>query len=161
VASKIGEGTVFKIYLRQLRETMDESPGKAAVAAPLQGSETTLVVEDEKILLELIKEALEMHGYLVMAAHNSEEALELSQQHREPIDLMLTDVVMPQQNGRDLAEILAPLHPEMKTLYMSGYTEDAMLVLSLLEAALPFIQKPFPPLDLVHKIREMLDSRGK
>ena len=160
VASKVGEGTVFKIYLRQLQETMEESPGKAAVAAPLQGSETVLVVEDEEILLELIKEALEMHGYLVMAAHNSEEAIELCQQHREPIDLMLTDVVMPQQNGRDLAEFLAPLHPEMKTLYMSGYTEDAMVVRSLLEAALPFIQKPFPPLDLVRKVREMIDSRG-
>jgi CheY-like chemotaxis protein len=160
VASKVGEGTVFKIYLRQLQETMEESPGKAAAAAPLQGSETVLVVEDEEILLELIKEALEMHGYLVMAAHNGEEAIELCQQHRKPIDLMLTDVVMPQQNGRELAEFLAPLHPEMKTLYMSGYTEDAMVVRSLVEAALPFIQKPFPPLDLVRKVREMIDSRG-
>jgi len=73
---------------------------------------------------------------------------------------MLTDVVMPQQNGRELAEFLAPLHPEMKTLYMSGYTEDAMVVRGLVEAALPFIQKPFPPRDLVRKVREMIDNRG-
>jgi PAS domain S-box-containing protein len=158
VSSQIGGGTVFEIYLRQLRDVVEESPRPAAYSAPPQGSETVLVVEDEEILLELIRDALEMHGYQVLAAHNGMEAMELSRQYSAPIHLMLTDVVMPHKNGRELAEYLSPLHPEMKILYMSGYTEDAMVVRGLVEAALPFIQKPFPPMDLVRKVREMIDS---
>lgn len=160
VSSQIGRGTVFEIYLRQMEEPVGKSLGKPAVTAPIHGSETVLVVEDEEILLDLIKDALEMHGYHVLAAHNGMEAIELCQQYAEPIHLMLTDVVMPHKNGRQLAEYLSPLHPEMKILYMSGYTEDAMVVRGLVEAALPFIQKPFPPMDLVRKVREMIDNAG-
>ncbi len=158
VSSKIGGGTVFEIYLRQLEEISDEAATQVTLSAPPQGSETVLVVEDEEILLELIKDTLEKHGYQVLTAANGREAVELCKRNPSPIHLMLTDVVMPHKNGRELAEYLGPLHPEMKILYMSGYTEDAMVVRGLVEEALPFLQKPFPPLDLVYKVRDMLDN---
>jgi len=99
-----------------------------------------------------------MQGYHVLTARNATEALELVKGHAAPIHLLLTDVVMPHKNGRELAELLSPLHPEMKILFMSGYTEDSMVIRGLLNAALPFIQKPFPPMDLLCKVREMIDG---
>ena len=158
VASRPAGGTVFEIYLPQIEDTLEDAAEHCAFKGTFRGSETVLVVEDEELLLSLIQEALEMHGYHVLKAGNPLEALELVKGHNAPIDLLLTDVVMPHQNGRELAELLSPLHPEMKILFMSGYTEDAMVVRGLLKEALPFIQKPFPPMDLVGKVREVMES---
>jgi hypothetical protein len=138
-------------------EEVAGAPGQAALSAPSLGSETVLVVEDEEILLELIKDALEMNGFRVLAANSAREAMDLCARHSAPIHLMLTDVVMPEKSGRELADALSALHPEMKILYMSGYTADATVVGGLVDAALPFIQKPFPPMDLVRKVRELID----
>jgi signal transduction histidine kinase len=158
VSSQPEGGTVFEIYLPQIEDSLEESLEQCVSDVTPQGSETVLVVEDEELLLALIQEALEMHGYHVLTARNATEALDLVKGHAAPIHLLLTDVVMPHKNGRELAELLSPLHPEMKILFMSGYTEDSMVIRGLLNAALPFIQKPFPPMDLVCKVREMIDN---
>ncbi|MGD0970293.1 MAG: FIST N-terminal domain-containing protein [Desulfobaccales bacterium] len=158
VSSQPEEGTVFEIYLPQIEDSPEDSSEQCVSGVTPQGSETVLVVEDEEVLLKLIQEALEMQGYHVLTARNATEALELVKGHAAPIHLLLTDVVMPHKNGRELAELLSPLHPEMKILFMSGYTEDSMVIRGLLNAALPFIQKPFPPMDLLCKVREMIDG---
>ena len=158
VSSQPEGGTVFEIYLPQIEDSLEESLERGVSEVTPQGSETVLVVEDEELLLVLIQEALKMHGYHVLTARNATEALDLVKGHAAPIHLLLTDVVMPHKNGRELAELLKPLHPEMKILFMSGYTEDCMVIRGLLNAALPFIQKPFPPMDLVCKVREMIDN---
>jgi PAS domain S-box-containing protein len=158
VSSQPEGGTVFEIYLPQIEDSLEDSSEQCVSDVTPQGSETVLVVEDEELLLPLIQEALEMQGYHVLTARNAAEALELVKGHAAPIHLLLTDVVMPHKNGRELAELLSPLHPEMKILFMSGYTEDSMVIRGLLNAALPFIQKPFPPMDLVCKVRAMMDG---
>jgi PAS domain S-box-containing protein len=160
VTSKPGEGAVFDLYFRQLEDAVEEPRDRLTPAALPQGTETVLVVEDDDILLNLIKDALQMQGYQVLTAHNGSEAEALCRRHPAPIHLLLTDVVMPRQNGGELAARLTPLHPEMKILYMSGYSEDALAVQGLVEAARPLLQKPFPPLELVRKVREMLDLRN-
>lgn len=142
-------------------ETPRFTPTASWWRSPPQGSETVLVVEDEEILLELIQEVLEMHGYQVLAALDGNEAMELCERHPSPIHLMLTDVMLPNQNGRELAEYLSPLHPEMKILFMSGYTEEAMMFQGLVETALPFIQKPFTPMDLVRRVRETIECPSR
>ncbi len=158
VSSQPEGGTVFEIYLPQIEASLENAAERCTWDVTPQGSETVLVVEDEELLLGLIQEALEMHGYHVLMARNALEALELVKSHATPIHLLLTDVVMPHKSGRELAELLSPLHPEMKILFMSGYTEDSVVVRGLRNTALPFIQKPFPPMDLVCKVREMIDS---
>lgn len=142
-------------------ETPRFTPTASWWRSPPQGSETVLVVEDEEILLELIQEVLEMHGFQVLAALDGNEAMELCERHPSPIHLMLTDVMLPNQNGRELAEYLSPLHPEMKILFMSGYTEEAMMFQGLVETALPFIQKPFTPMDLVRRVRETIECPSR
>jgi PAS domain S-box-containing protein len=154
VLSRPGLGSTFKIYFPRV----DEAVAPVATATPirLKGSETILVVEDEDLVRQLITDALQMYGYRVLAAANAGEALLLSERHRDPIPLMLTDVVMPHLSGRDLAERLAPQHPEMKVLYMSGYSEDIIGPRGVLEKGLLFIQKPFTPAALVQKVRLVL-----
>ncbi len=157
VSSQPGGGAVFEIYLPQTEDSLEGSLERGASGVTPQGHETVLVVEDDELLLPLIQEALETYGYHVLTARSAMEAQELAKGHAAPIHLLLTDVVMPHQNGRELANSLRELHPEMKILFMSGYTEDAMAVRGLLDETRPFIQKPFPPLDLVCKVREMMD----
>jgi DNA-binding NtrC family response regulator len=99
-----------------------------------------------------------MNGYKVLQAANGLEALPICEQHAEPIHLMLTDVVMPQMGGRELAEQVAKMRPEMKVLFMSGYTDDAIVHHGVLDAGMAFIQKPFTPDSLASKVRDMLDA---
>jgi CheY-like chemotaxis protein len=115
-------------------------------------------VEDEEILLKLLKGALEINGYKVLEAHNGREAITLCEQYREPIHLMLTDVVMPQMSGRELAQRLTQLRPEIKVLYMSGYAEDVLFRQGVLDASLTFLQKPFRQYELTAKVRQVLDG---
>src|SRR6266540_6600081 len=130
-----------------------------ATAAP--GRETILLVEDAKRVREVVREILEMSGYEVLEARQGAEALKISGRHQGPIHLMVTDVVMPQMSGRELAQRLAPLRPDMRVLYMSGYTDDDIVRHGVLDAGIAFISKPFTPDALAAKTREVLDAPPK
>ncbi|MBU1902579.1 MAG: response regulator, partial [Proteobacteria bacterium] len=124
----------------------------------LEGSETILLAEDDDSARKLIRSVLQDYGYSILEAQDGKEALQLFEQHEGPIHLLLTDVVMPGMNGRELAERLQPLQPKMKVLYMSGYTDNAIVRNGVLEPGMPFIQKPFAPEVLVSKCRKILDT---
>ena len=124
----------------------------------LQGTETVLLVEDEEVVREMATEILRDAGYHVLEAKHGPEALILGRRHSGAIHLMLTDVVMPQMSGRELAEQLTPLRRDMKVLYMSGYTDDAIVHHGVLEEGTAFIGKPFTPGALTRKVREILDA---
>ena len=156
VYSEVGHGTTFKVYLPRVQEAVPAVSEAKPVARDLHGSETILVVEDEDMLRESICRSLKIYGYTVLAARQGGEALLLCERHPGPIHLLLTDVVMPQMNGRDLADRLTPLRPDMKVLYMSGYTENAIVHHGVLETEIFFIPKPFRIKTLLEKIREIL-----
>jgi DNA-binding NtrC family response regulator len=115
-----------------------------------------VVVEDEGGVRSLVCRTLTSHGYKVLEAIGAEQALQIAEQHTGLIHLLLTDVVMPQAGGKELAERLSTLHPETKVLYMSGYTDDAIVRHGILEGGTPFLQKPFAPNALLLKVREVL-----
>jgi PAS domain S-box-containing protein len=159
VYSEPGRGTTFTIYLPRLPETtpLPEAQPNPPAEMPA-GTETVLLVEDEEAVRALARQVLELNGYTVLAASNGAEALRLSEQHREPIHLLVTDVVMPHMSGHELAERLAAQHPEMKVLYMSGYTDQAIGPHGVLEPGSFFLQKSFTPSTLVQTVREVLDT---
>ena len=117
-----------------------------------------LVTEDEEQVRQMIRMILEMNGYQVLEARGGDEALAIFKEHEDQIDLVVTDVVMPQMSGRELAHALEVLHPGIKVLYMSGYTDDAIVRHGLLGREIAFIQKPFTPAALTRKVREVLDA---
>ncbi|MGZ8474555.1 MAG: PAS domain S-box protein [Candidatus Deferrimicrobiaceae bacterium] len=162
VNSAAGSGTTFLIYLPRIRIESREADvpetDRPFLPHPSPGTETVLLVEDEEVVRRLAREILTGHGYRVLDAGNGREALLISEAHRGEIHLMLTDVVMPKLGGRDLAERIRPLRPDMRILYMSGYTDDAILRHGVLEDGIPFLQKPFTPEGLSRKVREVLDS---
>jgi PAS domain S-box-containing protein len=159
VYSELGKGTTFKVYLPRIEQAVGvvEAGDRRAEEGP-QGSENILLVEDEEAVRCLVKETLENKGYEVLEAKGAHEALEVVDRHKEAIHLLLTDVVMPQISGTELAKLLAPLHPETKVLYMSGYTESAAFRQSLLDPGTPVLQKPFTLDALTRKLREVLGS---
>ena len=122
------------------------------------GSETVLVVEDEAMVRDLAHEILVMQGYTVLTAADASEAIQLCEQHQGLIHLVITDAVMPRLSGRELAQHLEHLRPTAKILYMSGYTDNAMIHHGVLDANTPFLQKPFTPGALARKVREVLDA---
>jgi len=124
----------------------------------LQRAETILLVEDALRVRAVVREILEMNGYNVLEARHGAEALEISERHKGPIHLMVTDVVMPQMSGRELAQRLQPLRPDMRVLYMSGYTDDAIVRHGVLGAGIAFLSKPFTPDALALKVSEVLDT---
>jgi DNA-binding NtrC family response regulator len=124
----------------------------------LNGSETVLIVEDDDSLRNLARKILELYGYSVQEAENGEDALRVSEKYDGQIDLLLTDVVMPKMSGRETAERLQPLYPQMKVIYMSGYTDNAIVHHGVLEPGLNFLEKPFSPEGLARKVREVLDQ---
>ena len=158
VYSELGQGTVFKIYLPQVDGPFDGSGGKTAEQEAPQGSETILLVEDEEEVRKLAAEFLREHGYTVLEAHHGNEASLICMRYPNSIHLMLTDVVMPGMNGRELAEHLIPLRPKMKVLYMSGYTDDTIVHHGVLEERVFFIHKPFSMMKLAKRVREVLDK---
>ncbi|MBI4643150.1 MAG: PAS domain S-box protein, partial [Deltaproteobacteria bacterium] len=158
VYSEPGQGTTFKVYLPRVEEKAEELKPKAAAPTSLEGNETILVVEDDAALRELISTALRRYGFKMLEAAHGGEALLICERQEPPIHLMLTDVVMPQISGTALAARLQRLHPEMKVLYMSGYTENAIVHHGVLDSKVNFIPKPFRVLALVQKVREVLDS---
>ena len=158
VESAPGAGTTLRVYLRRVAEPVERAEPGPAHARLLSTSETVLLVEDENDLRALATEILDDAGYAVLVAGGPGEAMERARRHEGPIHLLLTDVVMPEMSGRDLAERLTPAHPEMKVLYMSGYTADTIGHHGVLDAGTALLQKPFTPDALTRKVREVLTS---
>ena len=161
VYSEPGQGTTFKIYLPRIEEALESSKRVSIPAESLQGSETILLVEDEDVVREPVRRVLSQNGYTVLEARHGGEALQVCEQHEGPIHLLVTDVVMPRMSGRELAERLASLHPGMKVLYISGYTDNAIAHRGVLEPGTAFLQKPFTPYALALKVRQVLDAPQK
>ncbi len=159
VYSETGKGTTFKIYLPRVREEAEHASLDPELIAPvLGGPETILVAEDQEMVRELVMEILRSNGYSVLLANDGEEAVRVSELYKGTIHMLITDVVMPRMNGRDLVRRILPLRPHMKVIYMSGYTENAIVHHGVLDAGMHFIQKPFRPSDLSSKVREVLDA---
>jgi PAS domain S-box-containing protein len=158
VDSEPGRGTSFKIYLPRAQPTSHPTTSAAQVKVSPGGHETVLLVEDAQAVREVNSRILVQRGYVVLEACDGQEALRVAGQHRGPIHLLLTDVVMPAMGGRQLVEQLSALHPEMKVLYVSGYPDDAVLRHGVREGEVNFLQKPFSPLVLAQKVRDVLDT---
>lgn len=160
VYSEVGQGTSFKIYLPRLsHQELPSSTSEQNEAAPMAtGTETILLAEDEEMVRTLTTRALVAGGYTVLLAGNGDEALAKAHKYAAPISLLVTDVVMPGMSGRELSERLSMRHPETKVLYMSGYTDDAIIRHGVLKAGTAFIQKPYSLGHLLRKIREVLDE---
>ena len=157
VSSAPGQGTTFRIYLPEHTGPL-EAPAPSPPPATPGGVETVLIVEDEPAVRRMAARALRSQGYAVLEAANGAEALDVLSRG-EPVDLVLSDVVMPVLNGRELSERLAIDRPEIRVLFMSGYTDDDIVRRGLLQPGAPFLQKPFVPADLSRKVRDVLDSR--
>jgi len=157
--SEPGMGTTFKIYLPRVEEMAQRLPAPAPAATSLGGTETILLVEDEEGVRGLTRQLLERHGYTVLEAEHGQDALLLCERYSGPIHLLLSDVVLAQMSGRELVQRLAPLRPRMKVLYMSGYSDEAIVHHGVLEPGTAFLQKPFTTEALMRKLREVLDHR--
>ena len=157
VYSEPGRGTTFKIYLPRVEEAVDPSVARWRLPEPARGHETILLVEDELAVRDLARDVLRAYGYTVLEAQDGREALLISERYFGPIHLMLTDVVMPEMSGRELASQLAPLRPTMPVIYMSGYTDAAVVHHGVLDPGTTFLQKPFTPDALARKLRQVLD----
>jgi two-component system cell cycle sensor histidine kinase/response regulator CckA len=158
VSSKLGKGTTVQIYLPRVEETVEVVEIPKALPGSLQGEETILVVEDDDAVRRMTREFLKIKGYVVVEARSAAEAIQFMERHKEPIDLVLTDVVMPGMKGRELVERLAKLRSGIKVLYMSAYTEDAAINFGILSPGTAFIEKPFGPDELAGKVREVLGA---
>ncbi len=157
VYSEVGRGTTFKIYLPRVDEGAQQYKRASHLDEVLLGNETILLIEDEEMLRKLAKETLTLYGYQVLDAPNGESAVSLCKEHTESIDLVLTDVIMPGLSGREVAHQLLELRPQVRVLFMSGYTDDAIVHQGVLDEGANFIQKPFAPDALARKVREVLD----
>ncbi|MCC6750367.1 MAG: PAS domain S-box protein [Deltaproteobacteria bacterium] len=162
VYSELGQGTTFKIYL-----PVTDERARSAVASetPLEGrlggTETVLVVEDEPGVREFVRRALMQHGYHVLEAPHAEAAMALMHEYHGPVDLLLTDVVLPGLSGRHLAVWLAERRPDLRVLYMSGYTEDTIVHRGVLNGGAPFLEKPFLSDTLARRVRQVLDAPAR
>jgi CheY-like chemotaxis protein len=156
VYSEVGKGTTFKVYLPRTDEAEIEAAPPVRVAS-MRGSETVLLVEDEEQLRTVAGGILKRNGY-VLDARDVDEAVRLCKQHQGGIHLLLTDVVMPQMGGPELADRLRPIRPAMKVLYMSGYTEDAIIHHRVVSPGIALLQKPITPDSLLRKVREVLEA---
>jgi CheY-like chemotaxis protein len=156
--SEPGVGTTFKVYLPAADAEREPAFDTGKHRAVTSGHETILLVEDEAGVRDIVLLSLQSQGYTVLSAPNGAAALQLVESLSTPIDLLLTDVVMPEMSGRQLAEILGPRHPRMKILFMSGYTDDTVVRHGILQAEVAFLQKPYTPSVLLRKVRAVLDQ---
>lgn len=157
VSSEPGRGTTFTLYFPRVMDAVEHNERHHTQAESLDGSETVLVVEDDDLVRALTREILKAHGYHVLEANNGRDAVLLCEQHEGPIHLVITDVVMPAMSGREVADRLTTRRPEMKVLYVSGYTDDAIVHHGVIDSGLAFLNKPFTPDALLLKVRTVLD----
>jgi CheY-like chemotaxis protein len=158
VYSEPGLGTTFKIYLPRAATGRPVTANSAHPAPARRGSETILIVEDEEMVRSLASRGLREHGYTVLEARHGDEALDQLERGTMGIDLVISDVVMPEMGGRELGRRLGALRPALPILFMSGYTGEDVIQRGLLDPGAPFQQKPFTPEGLARKVREMLDA---
>jgi len=157
--SQVGSGTTFYVYLPRVEDTPEEIGPTTMTETEKGGCETVLLVEDEDSVRELVKVTLSSRGYNVLEAENGESGLRLASESKDPIDILVTDVMMPGIGGRELAKKLLALRPGLKVLYLSGYTEDAVVTQGALGPGTAFLQKPFTLQNLAKKVREVLNSK--
>ena len=157
VYSEPGHGTCVKIYFPAVNEVVTEDAAENRQSKAMAGSETILIVEDEEAVRKLVRRTLEKQGYQLLVAASGMEALDLLRHHEGPVHLVITDVIMPQMGGRQLAQELQAARPEIQVLFISGYTESSIVHRGGLRKAEAFLQKPFTPLSLARRVREMLD----
>jgi CheY-like chemotaxis protein len=158
VYSELHRGTTFKIYLPRVDAQPDAIRNPESAFAGYRGTETILLLEDEDGVRALVRHMLRKQGYTVLEAKHGKEAIFLCEQFKGIIHLLLTDVVLEHMSGREVAEHLSILRPEMKTLYISGYTDDAIVHHGVLTSEMPFLQKPFTAQGLIKKVRQVIDS---
>lgn len=158
VQSEPGRGATFRVYLPRADHAAEAPEGPPVLAASPPGRETILVVEDDEAVRELAREILEERGYTVLTAGHPRDALQISERRTAPIPLLVTDLVMPEMNGWELADRLTAAQPEMRVLYMSGYTVDGLAAHGALRPGTAWLPKPFTPDDLARKVREVLDA---
>jgi CheY-like chemotaxis protein len=158
VYSEPGHGTTFRVYLPAVAGQNVAAQPASVEASAQRGTETILLAEDDNSVRKIIVAALGRLGYVVLAASRGSEALELARMREGGIQLLLTDLIMPEMNGRQLAEAILPLLPDVKVLYMSGYTDDTVVRHGLVANKVAFLQKPFTPTSLAQKVREVLDQ---
>ena len=161
VYSEPGDGTTFKIYFPRAAEPAAPAAPSPAPPVSVRGSETVLLVEDDEMIRTLVPKVLKANGYTVLVAANGREAERVAGQHDGPIHLLMTDVVMPGMSGREVAQRLAAARAGIRVLYLSGYTDDAIVHHGVLEPGVAFLQKPFTPAVLGRKVREVLDRPAK
>jgi len=160
VYSEPGKGSTFKVYLPRAEPRSSDAQLELVQPDLQKGTETVLLVEDEPALLKLAASSLENCGYTILKASNGPAAIEIAAKHPGPIHLLLTDVIMPGMNGRELSNCLAPVRPEMRVLYMSGYTDDVIGSAGTLDSHVAYLQKPFSPNDLARRVREVLSAKS-
>ena len=159
VYSEVGVGTTFKIYFPRVDQPLEAAAGEPRTERALRGTETVLVVEDDPSVRNLACKVLEAQGYKVLSACNGAEALQKAREHTgAPICLAITDVIMPVMGGNVMAEWLQAMDPNLKILFSSGYTDDALSHHGVLKPGIEFIPKPYTPSALVRKVRELLDQ---
>jgi CheY-like chemotaxis protein len=158
VYSEPGQGTTFKIYLPLAADVVETPKAQAATPAPVRGSETILLVEDEESVRNLVADFLKTTGHTVLEACDGEEAIRLASAQTHKIDLLISDVVMPKLNGRELWNSLRKRLPTLKVLFISGYTDDSVVRHGVIDGDVAFLQKPFTMRSLAAKIREVLDA---
>jgi len=159
VDSQLGQGSIFRIYLPQIEETVDSTPPSLAPSSiPSEGSETILLVEDEECVRQLIRETLEMKGYEVLEADSGAAALRIAASQTGRIDLVITDMILPGMSGQELAKRLTERYPTARILFVSGYTEEAIIHQGMLDEGTAFLQKPFRLRELAQKVRQVLNS---
>jgi CheY-like chemotaxis protein len=162
VQSELGKGTTFKIYFPRVEQPLDAPMQPVNEKLPTRGTETILVVEDESSLRQLACNILESQGYHVLSANNGKQGLRMARECKAgPIGLVVTDVIMPEMGGKMMAEWLKAVYPDLKILFTSGYTDDALGQHGVLEPGIVFLPKPYSPAALAHKVREILDLKAK
>jgi two-component system cell cycle sensor histidine kinase/response regulator CckA len=159
VESELGKGTTFKVYFPRVELALDITAGKVQTGPLPRGTETLLVVEDDPSVRHLARGVLETQGYEVLSAANGQEALHVVREHKgAPVRLVVTDVIMPLMGGKVMAEWLKVTYPDLKILFTSGYTDDAIAKHGVLEPSVAFLSKPYTPATIARKVREMLDD---